>query len=93
MLRLLPPLAASAQLMIRYTFNKIYDTDLSGNGNHAVKDAPGGFYMINTKTGLYLSRARLLGSKQLQSFPVASTAPATVFVRFRKQLAREASSL
>jgi hypothetical protein len=38
-------LLTSAQLKIKYTFSKIYDTkviDLSGNGYHAVKDAPGG---------------------------------------------------
>jgi hypothetical protein len=43
MLRLLTLLLlASAQLKIRYAFNKIYDTqiiDLSHNGNHSVKDA------------------------------------------------------
>jgi hypothetical protein len=53
-------LLASAQLKIRLALNKIYDTkviDLSGN--HAVKDAPGGPYMINTPNGFYLSKTRL----------------------------------
>jgi hypothetical protein len=54
-------LLASAQLKIKYDFSKIYDTkviDLSGNGYHAVKGAPGGSYMINTPSGLYLKRVR-----------------------------------
>jgi hypothetical protein len=54
-------LLASAQLKIRYAFSKIYDTkviDLSGNGYHAVKDAPGGPYMINAPSKLCLKRVR-----------------------------------
>jgi hypothetical protein len=60
MLKLLT-LLLLAQLKIRYAFSKIYDTkviDLSGNGYHAVKGAPGGPYMINTPIGLYLKRVR-----------------------------------
>jgi hypothetical protein len=47
-------LLESAQLKLRYVFNKIYDTkviDLSHNGYHAVKDASGGSSMINTQVG------------------------------------------
>jgi hypothetical protein len=90
MLRLLTLLLlASAQLKVRYVFNKIYDTkviDLSHNGYHAVKDAPGGSSMINTPSGLYLSRVRLNLSPNTysDSFPVASTCTANVFVRFFK---------
>jgi hypothetical protein len=82
-------LLASAQLKIRYAFNKIYDTkviDRSHNGNHAVKDAPGGSYMINTPSGLYLSRKilRLPPNIYSASFPAASTCTSSVFVRFFK---------
>jgi hypothetical protein len=79
MLRLLTLLLlASAQLRIRFAFNKIYDTkviDLSHNGYHAVKDAPGGSSMINTPSGLYLSRVKLQlpPNTYSASFPVAST--------------------
>jgi hypothetical protein len=82
-------LLASAQLKLRYVFNKIYDTkviDLSHNGNHAVKDASGGSSMINTPSGLYLARVKLnlLPNTYSASFPVASTFTGTVFVRFFK---------
>jgi hypothetical protein len=82
-------LLASAQLKIRYAFNKIYDTqiiDLSHNGNHAVKDAPGGSKMINTPSGLYLSRIQLTLPPNIYSasFPAASTCTSSVFVRFFK---------
>jgi hypothetical protein len=80
---------ASAQLKIRYAFKRIYDTkiiDLSHNGYHAVKDASGGSSMINTPSGLYLSRVRLQlpPNTYSVSFPVASTCTATVFVRYFK---------
>jgi hypothetical protein len=83
-------LLASAQIKIRYAFSKIYDTkviDLSGNSYYAVKDAPGGPYMINTPSGLYLKRVRpqLLPFTYSALFPVASTCTAEVFLRFSSQ--------
>jgi hypothetical protein len=85
-------LLASAQLKIRYAFNKIYDTkviDLSHNSNHAEKDAPGGSKMINTPSGLYLSRIplRLPPNVYSASFPATSTCTSSVFVRFFKSSA------
>jgi hypothetical protein len=80
-------LLAAAQLKIRYTLNNIYDTkivDLSHNGNHAVKDAPGGASMINTPSGLYLSQKELELPPNIYSgsFSDAEAYTASVFVRF-----------
>jgi hypothetical protein len=67
-------LLASAQLNIRYTFNKVYDTkiiNLSHNGYHTVKYASGGFSTINTPSGLSRVRFYFPSSTYSASFPVA----------------------